>query len=136
MVFYCLVFCYYICYCPIFSFKKSFNKQPDIIVEKDRIYLLNVFTGNYQEIEFDKVQDIKLIYISNAYSLSLFDRDGTKPLFSDATWQYRWRACCINGQELDSFQSFDIIWQVFWNYHEETNYPLRIRKKEEWEWWE
>lgn len=111
-----------------FTFKIVFNKLPSIILEYDSIYLLNVFSGEYEQIEFDKVSKIQAIYLGEENCvLALFDKFGIRPFSEDATWQHRLRVHYINDKEVGVLQSFDIIRQVFTNYKNNTHNPIILR---------
>lgn len=111
-----------------FTFKIVFNKLPSIILEYDSIYLLNVFSGEYEQIEFDKVSKIQAIYLGEENCvLALFDKFGIRPFSEDATWQHRLRVHYINDKEVGVLQSFDIIRQAFTNYKNNTHNPIILR---------
>ncbi|WP_066805033.1 hypothetical protein [Moraxella oblonga] len=123
----------------VVDFCKSMQyENPNIIIKKDCLYLLY---DDYALAEFDKMEEIELTSITRSrggteffLKMTIDDEYVTKGKY--VNYSMKSGHLYIDGKSIDAYQAFDIIWQVFWNYHEETNYPLRIRNKEEWEWWE
>lgn len=115
-------------------FKSIINKKPNIIIEKDGIWLL--CDGEYATASFDEIDGIELKRRTGRHttfflSMTFVDNgDGNQCV----NYSMDYGMMYVNGQSINAYQAFDLIWQVFWNYHEETDYPLRLRKKEEWEW--
>lgn len=123
----------------VVDFCKSMHyKNPNIVIEKDCLYLLY---DDYVLAEFDKMEYIEIT--SKKYSrggteyfLTMTVAEEHRAKGKYVNYSMRWGFFYLNGKSIDAYQTFDLIWQVFWNHHEETNHPLRIRKKEEWDWWE
>lgn len=123
----------------LIDFCKSMQyENPNIIIEKDCLYLLY---DDYVLAEFDKMEYIELTSIMRSrggteffLKMTIDDEYVTKGKY--VNYSMKSGHLYINGKSISAYQAFDLIWQVFWNYHEETDHPLRIRQKEEWEWWE
>lgn len=123
----------------IVDFSKSMQyDNPNIIIEQDCLYLLY---DDYVLAEFDEMEYIEITSITRNrgstefyLKMTIVDEYIQKGKYISYSMSYGFMY--VNGKSISAYQAFDLIWQVFWNYHEETNYPLRLRKKEEWEWWE
>lgn len=123
----------------VVDFYKSMHyENPNIIIEKDCLYLLY---DDYVLAEFDKMEYIEITSKKHSrggteYFLTMTIAEEYRTKGKYVNYSMRWGFFYLNGKSIDAYQAFDIIWQVFWNHHEETDYPIGIRKKEEWDWWE
>lgn len=122
----------------VVDFCKSMQyENPNIVIEKDCLYLLY---DDYVIAEFDKMESIEISDRMQRggkeyfLTMTVAKEHRTKGKYVHYSMKYGY--LYVNGKSIDAYQAFDLIWQAFWNYHEETNHPLRIRNKEEWEWWE
>ncbi|MDO4896943.1 MAG: hypothetical protein Q3971_06215 [Moraxella sp.] len=121
------------------DFCKSMQYEtPNIIIEHHRLLLLY---DDYVIADFDKIEEIELTSITRSkggteFFLKMTIEDDYVTKGKYVNYSMKSGHLYVNGKSISAYQAFDLIWQVFWNHHEETDYPLRIRKKEEWEWWE
>lgn len=111
--------------------KNVMKKGPEIIIRQEYLDLL--YTKEYCKIPFAKIKDIQLKtpYGQNKTCYLILTVIDDKNPYEELKLNYSldFGLMVIQGQSIDAFITFDMIWQALHNYRHQSNEAIRIRKK-------